>query len=595
MKNYLLPFLFFLCLNTYANRSTDSTRIAEKLLNIRVSADIDHLNSKQRLIKLGASEQVFDFPIHESKYYNILGVIFMKEAKYDSAEFCFEKALQIRKTNNYLPHLASTLECIATLHNKLDNDSIALCYLYQSLSIKLKTGNKAYLKPVYNRLGNTYFQRSEYDSARHYYDAFYKIAISLKDTQSIASSLSNIGNVLYNQDSNRAAINNYKKAIFLYKSSHRFSELSSPLFNIASVYDWVDKKDSALYYYNLAHLNAKKHSNTYLLGTIYKTLTEVYTENGNSDSSKFYLKKYINYQDSVFSQNKVNAILEFETKYQTSEKEQALKLEQINNKNKQKTIYVLIGITILLLCLATFIYWYFRQKKKVGQLEVSVKNQKIDQILKDQEAKTYAALIQGQSHERTRIAQDLHDKLGGSLAAVKVHFNLMNERIDDISSENKPLFDKMNIMLEDAVKDVRNISHDLSTGKLAQLGLKATLKDLADTINASKNIDFELDIHQGLQLPKQKMEQDIYAIVQELVSNTLKHANARHITLALNIFDNILGLIYEDDGIGFELNQSKEKGLGLGGIEKRVDQLKGEISVDSVIGRGTIIIINIPI
>lgn len=595
MKIYLLTFIFFSCSFVYANHLNDSIKIGRALHLISKSKEIDHLGSKEELIELKNNEPLFAYPIHKSKYYNILGNIFLVEAKYDSAKFCFEKALKIRKENNYLPHLASTFECIASLHHVLDNDSVALEYLYKSLDIKLKTKNIDYLKSTYNELGNTYFQLDQYDSALYYYDKFFNISYSLQDTQNMATAHTNIGNVLYNIDSNRAAINSYKKAIHLNKSSHRFNELANSFYNIGNTYDWIKKKDSAMYYYTQALLNAKQYKNTYMLGPIYLVLTELYTEKGNSDSSNFYLRQYINYQDSVFSQNKVNAILEFETKYQTSEKEQALKLEQISNKNNKRTIYVLITLATLLLVLAIFIFWYFRQKKIVGQLEVSVKNQKIDQILKDQEAKTYAALIEGQSNERSRIAQDLHDKLGGSLAAVKVHFNLMNEKSGDTSNTNKPLFDKMNTMLEEAVQDVRNISHDLSTGKLAELGLRATLIDLTNTISSAKDIDFELDIHQSLRLPYQKMEQEIYAIVQELVSNTLKHAHASHITLALNIFDNTLGLIYEDDGIGYSLDKSKRKGLGLNGIEKRVNQLEGTISVDSVINRGTIIIINIPI
>ena len=254
-----------------------------------------------------------------------------------------------------------------------------------------------------------------------------------------------------------------------------------------------------------------------------------------------------------------------------------------------------MGTIALILIVIFFVVRNVKQKHRLKELEVDVKNQEIDNLLKDQEAKSYASLLEGQNYERERIAQDLHDRLGGTLSAVKVHFSLMDEKIQLIKQENKDLFDKVNSMLNEAVQDVRRISHDLSSGRLAKLGLRGALKDLAAIISSAKNIEVEFYMDESLPDFDKKKEQSIYAIVQELVSNMLKHANATGVEIQLNKQDDQLNLLFEDNGVGFDMQNHSYTGLGISGLSKRVEALDGTINFDSVVGRGTIVIINIPL
>jgi signal transduction histidine kinase len=236
-----------------------------------------------------------------------------------------------------------------------------------------------------------------------------------------------------------------------------------------------------------------------------------------------------------------------------------------------------------------------KQKAKLIELDVDIKNQEIDQLLKAQEAKSYAALLEGQNSERERIAQDLHDRLGGTLAAVKVHFSLMDQKIEAIKTDNRELFDKMNGMLSEAVQDVRRISHDLVSGKIAKLGLRGALEDLANVLTQAKKMDVDFFMDESLPDFDKKKEQEIYALVQELVSNMLKHAQASTVDIQLNRQEDLMNLMFEDNGVGFSIEKEIGKGLGISGLSRRVESLNGTVHFDSVVGRGTIVNINIPL
>ena len=178
---------------------------------------------------------------------------------------------------------------------------------------------------------------------------------------------------------------------------------------------------------------------------------------------------------------------------------------------------------------------------------------------------------------------------------VKLHFSSLEEKIDT-SNPAKEKFLSTSELLDVAAREVRMISHDLMSGVLAKFGLVPALEDLGSKINETgeivvnlftENINGSLDGEQELQ---------VYRIVQELVANTLKHARASEINIQLNEHDDIVNLLVEDDGVGFDpLNLRKEAGMGLENLKARVAKLNGTLNIDSGKGAGTTISIDIPI
>lgn len=215
-------------------------------------------------------------------------------------------------------------------------------------------------------------------------------------------------------------------------------------------------------------------------------------------------------------------------------------------------------------------------------MELEIKDNKLDELMASQESKTYAAMLKGQQQERERIARDLHDRLGGTLAALKHSLR---------SPENKIKEEDLEIV-DQAVKEVRDVSHNLASTQFADFGLSEALGQLKSTIENVGEVKFEVYLHPSTSKLEQKVTIELYRIVQELLSNTLKHADANEISVQTNFTENIFNLIYEDNGRGFDPFKV-QRGMGLDNMRARVKKIGGVMNIDAEIGRGTIVIIEI--
>jgi signal transduction histidine kinase len=214
-------------------------------------------------------------------------------------------------------------------------------------------------------------------------------------------------------------------------------------------------------------------------------------------------------------------------------------------------------------------------------------------LLKEQELKSYSAMLEGQDKERQRIASDLHDRLGGILSTVKAYFQTIDEKIKSLEEKTVVQYEKAAELLNTAVEEVRNISHDLHSGVLKNFGLCAAVSDLKNTIELTGQLKIDLFVSGKKRKLDTNKEIEIYRLVQELFSNTMKHARANKVTLQFTFAENNINVIFEDDGIGFD-PRKVTKGIGLKNIEARISKLNGDYSIDSAPGRGTIIILDIP-
>lgn len=199
------------------------------------------------------------------------------------------------------------------------------------------------------------------------------------------------------------------------------------------------------------------------------------------------------------------------------------------------------------------------------------------------ERKITSAILKTQEQERQRIAEDLHDELGSSLAALKLRLQktgLEQEALDDIIK-----------VIDKASADTRNISHNLMPPEFANTSLSNLLSNYYKRLNSESNIDFHFHISGDKQHLSKEDELVIYRIVMELTGNILKHANADQATIQLVYYDNHLEIMAEDDGKGFGTDQGT--GIGMKNIQSRIDYLNGELKIDSGAG-GTTIMIQVP-
>jgi signal transduction histidine kinase len=196
-----------------------------------------------------------------------------------------------------------------------------------------------------------------------------------------------------------------------------------------------------------------------------------------------------------------------------------------------------------------------------------------------------------QENERKRIAADLHDSLGPLLSAVKLNINSIT-----IQPEDKEILDKAGRSLDEIIGSIRQISYDLLPHTLQLKGLTEAVRDFIGHIGHKNSINIQIYVVKDIQVPKEK-EIHIFRMLQEIIHNTVKHANAKNMQIGISAEDNYLLLLTKDDGKGFDVEQEKRlsSGLGLKSLESRCEILNGILSMESKPGFGTNYFVKIPL
>jgi len=329
----------------------------------------------------------------------------------------------------------------------------------------------------------------------------------------------------------------------------------------------------------IAEANAINYFN--ILDDGYKYLSDVYAATGRYKQAYESFQKYKEFNDSAVNLVSKKNITELEKKYESDKKDKQIILQQSQLEKRKILNYVLIGSAAALLMLSLFAYRNYNQKKKIQQ-------QRIAELETQQQLTATEAVLKGEEQERTRLAKDLHDGLGGMLSGIKYSFNTMKGNLI-MTPENTQAFERSMDMLDSSIKEMRRVAHNMMPEALVKFGLDTALKDFCNDINQSGALQVS---YQSIGLENEVIVQTtaitIYRIVQELINNSMKHASAKTAIVQVSKSGGRLAITVEDDGIGFDTALLKEsKGIGWDNIQNRVDFLKGTLDVRSEKEKGT--------
>lgn len=225
--------------------------------------------------------------------------------------------------------------------------------------------------------------------------------------------------------------------------------------------------------------------------------------------------------------------------------------------------------------------------------------QRLDKIKKEKQRQEEFTkkLIQSQEDERKRIAGGLHDSLGQNLLILKNKALIGIKKTDD--PKFKEQMSEISELASSTIDEVRVISYDLRPYELDRLGLTKTITSMVERAGNSTNINFTGEIENIDKTFSPEIEINIYRILQECLSNTIKHSEAADVTVQLKKFEKTISISISDNGKGFNVEKkfsdSERKGFGLRGIPERVKLFGGEFNIESEPGKGTRIRITLPI
>ncbi len=453
----------------------------------------------------------------------------------------------------------------------------AIKWLRKALDVPGRERPENNFCPVYSNLASCYGALGIYDSAHYYIEQAIGYSRAYEDFTSEANSLVIKANIVLSEGRPAEAITLLKQTIALRKTLNDPYYILSDLCILSNIYASTGDTDRGLLAAEEAMSIARKYNILAKLPMVYTSFETNYARRKDYRRLADVYEEHLAVKDSVYRKALAEELAEKEARYDTEKKEKEIARQKLVIQHEQDSrkvmLFSLSGI-ILLIGAGGVVYL---QRNRAAQ-----------------QRKVFGAILEAEQKERIRIARDLHDSIGQMLSVVKMNVSNIHYQAE---GEEKRQAGNTLAIVDQTIQELRHISHNLIPEELS-FGLVNALEEMGRKINEAGTTRVQLAIADDWPARKfdKQFELSIYRIIQELLSNMLKHAEASTISITLAQNENNILLSVSDNGKGFDTGTIKEsQGLGWKNVSGRVQLLNGRMSVQSEKVKGTQIEITIPI
>ncbi len=522
--------------------------------------------------------------------YNKLGIIDQKQGRLKEALEHQISALKIYQKLGQDKWIGHCLNNIAIIHQNLGNLDKAMEYHQKALVYRIKMKDELGEATSYGNMANLYSRMHDTISATGYYEKALSLSRSLKNDELISGNLSNMANISLAQKDYDKALNLYHESLKIRDRLGDSKGISSTLSRIGTVYTETRRYKEAAKILNRSLSIAKNIAVTEEELSALLGLAKLKALTNHLDSSFVLMKQYIATKDSVYDARIKQQIMDVQSQYETDKLEQDLaliKTEQENTEIKlsqRKTeIWLLVFVFISMIGAGIFLFYRHQSRQKAAANAERISEQET----------RMSAVFQAQEEERRRIAKELHDGVGQTISAIKMNYQSLAQK----ASENNliPDFNKIGKMLDNAGKEIRSISHQMIPKELEQFGLVPAVEGMLNLNLEHSIVQYQFE-HSGFEdRIGTHIELVLFRVLQELVSNVIKHSKASELNVQLVKVKSHVVLNVSDNGIGFDVEKKEKNGIGLLNIASRIDGIKGHLHYESASGAGTSVTIRTPI
>ncbi len=481
----------------------------------------------------------------------------------DTAIACYKKAYQLSLDHNFPKEATSALINIAVIHYNWGK--------------------------VLEEKNDSMRAREEFILTKDYFLKAIEFNDSINNKNQLALVYANISTIYRRLNEDQKAIESAQKSIELANEINNPGVLLRALNNLGICYKKLKDYSRAESCYLEAMVWARKLHYMEELLNLTINLSNIYEINGDYKESLKYSRLAASYQDSLFSEKKQKLIEKHKTDFEILHLKDQNKIKELENKKirSERNRSFGIGLTIVFL-LVVFIF-FFRMRVRKNRI---IAEQKIQKLEDEKRLMAAQSVLVGQEKERERIARELHDGIGVLLSTASIHFSSVESKADEETSE---MLKKANRLLKNASKEVRQISHNMMPGVLSKFGLREAIEDLFEDVEEAGEVHIDMQLICKEERLPENTEIMIFRAIQEMLNNTIKHANASAISLFMERTDEQIIIEYDDNGSGFDTDKlPSDKSLGLSGIRSRIDYLGGTVELISKPGKGTRYSITIP-
>jgi signal transduction histidine kinase len=534
---------------------------------------------------------------NEGLVYHNMAMSFTRSGLYDSSFYYYTLADKTLTANQQFDELWRVYNGMALLYSERNEIDKAGEYLEKAYELIKDSDNRMSKGYIIYKAAEFFFYTDNYDKYLKYAELWDAFQNEKKTTKDLVESPEHSSLSFLFTDEDEVTIQRLEKAAKYFENLGNMKRKAWSMEDMARVYRRNGEIVKAT---SLAEDAAEIYSSLdekLRLLQVKWLLYELYDEQKQYREALTSFKDVKTLIDSIQTFEREQLLADLEVRYETDKKEQALKIQDLEIRQKTQQRNILLGSSIFLGLLAVLIFFGLRQRiitnKELATQRSEIQAQKIQQLEQEKQLLAFSSMIEGQESERIRIAKDLHDGIGGLLTTAKAHFNAIQDQVKKLEELN--LVHKTNELIDEACVEVRRISQNMMPRALMLHGLSGAIEDLATNLKQN-NINCNLEIVGMDKDPEQSKSVMIFRVLQELVNNILKHANAKNVLIQLLQADNGLSIIVEDDGVGFNYATAKQKkSLGLSSIESRIKYLQGNLDFDAVPGEGTTIAIWVPL
>jgi len=464
---------------------------------------------------------------------------------YEKAITLSKKLLVLLEKRGDSLQLAHALNHIVLNNIARGNMQEAGSYVPRLLSFIENTLDFNLASDSYNVIGEYYYKNNQYDTAIRYY----KIALD------------------------KALRNNYQPAQY----------------NLSIGAAYLKKNELPLAYTYLAKAveQAREANSRDIYFRACLPLSEYYEKTNDIHYAYYYLQEYTKLNDSILVEETRQYSTHLEAVYENNKKEN--EILQLKTTELQKTLAIRKRNNYLYLAgglfLVAVIFFLLKSrndqiKRRLLEQDQKLKDEKILSLEKEQQVISLQAMVSGQETERNRVAKDLHDGLGGLFSTAKMMLSTLEHEQEGL--KNNPLFAKSFELVNSAAEEVRRIAHNMMPEVLMKMGLVQSIREMCNSISAGKILQCAVQAYGMDKRLASSTEIMLFRIIQELMNNIIKHANATEAIIQLNREGNRLSITVEDNGRGFPATDPEDPATaGLASVQNRVTYLNGNFSIDS--------------
>jgi len=515
-----------------------------------------------------------------------IGNIRLYFGDYNDAVKLYFEGIDLYKQEKDSLRLMISYMNIGTLFYQNQYLSEALNYYHQAIEWARSMGEKTFLSDLHYNIGNTYFQLEQFQDYKAHLDTSLVYAQATEYTFGLVNCHISLLRY-YHQQNHKANALRYSDLAIQYAEAYGNPYNLVETYNAAGItYLTFGETLRAEKYLMISLELAEKHNYRQLLAEAKIYLAQYYSDISDYRQAYALLKAYTTLADSLFNMEKQKELQELDRKYQIVKKENELKDQQLTIELKDREIFrknriiTSSSLFIVFISLSLFMMYKMQENRK------KLTTKELQRIKSEREKEVIKAMLEGEEKERSRIARELHDGINGNLAALKLNMTSLRN-------------DLFNRLIDETMEDVRNLSHNLMPEVVVKFGLMEALNQYISQAGFGKDVKLDYQFVGNPETISHDIAVNTYRIVQELVSNSIKHADASEINVQLIVNDGILSIAVEDNGKGFEINMTGKHppnaGIGLSNVKNRITFMQGNYDIHSSTDSTTSINIEIPL